>query len=122
MPRLSDAAHDQLYHSARSHPTFAGRPVADAVLEDLTRLALLAPSAFNQQSLRLVFVATPEGKAPGGNRRFWSTRAGLPPTRPMPACPGWILPPPRASSDRARLGPAPGDVPSPDPLRVFSER
>ena len=63
MPRLSDAALDQLFHSARSHPTFAARPVADAVLEELTRLALLAPSAFNQQPLRLVFVATPERKA-----------------------------------------------------------
>lgn len=63
MPRLSDAALDQLYHAARSHPTFADRPVGDAVLQELTRLALLAPSAFNQQPLRLVYVATPEGKA-----------------------------------------------------------
>ena len=63
MPRLADAAFDQLFHAARSHPTFADRPVEASVLEELTRLALLAPSAFNQQPLRVVFVATLEGKA-----------------------------------------------------------
>ncbi|MDP2086966.1 MAG: malonic semialdehyde reductase [Gemmobacter sp.] len=63
MPRLADAALDQLFHAARSHPTYADRPVETAVLEELTRLALLAPSAFNQQPLRVIYVATPEGKA-----------------------------------------------------------
>ena len=63
MPRLDDAALDQLFRTARSHPSFADRPVGEAVLAELTRLALLAPSGFNQQPLRLVFVTTPEGKA-----------------------------------------------------------
>ncbi|MFN3294494.1 MAG: malonic semialdehyde reductase [Gemmobacter sp.] len=63
MPRIDDAALDQLFRTARSHPGFADRPVGEAVLGELTRLALLAPSGFNQQPLRIVWVTSPEGKA-----------------------------------------------------------
>lgn len=63
MPRLDDAALDTLFRAARSHPTFADRPVVTATLQELTALALLAPSGFNQQPLRIVWVTSPEGKA-----------------------------------------------------------
>ena len=63
MPRLDDAALAALFHAARSHPSFADRPVDPATLDEILQLALLAPSAFNQQPLRVVWVASPEGKA-----------------------------------------------------------
>ena len=63
MTRLPDTALDQLFQTARSHPGFADRPVDAAVLHDLTRLALLAPSGFNQQPLRMIYLTTPQAKA-----------------------------------------------------------
>ena len=63
MSRLDATALDQIFRISRSHPEFEDRPVAQDVLEELTALALLGPSAFNQQPLRLVFIQTPEGKA-----------------------------------------------------------
>ncbi|GGE02340.1 3-hydroxypropanoate dehydrogenase [Gemmobacter megaterium] len=63
MPRIDNTALDQIFRLSRSHPAFEDRPVAPEVLEELTALALLGPSAFNQQPLRLVFVQTAEGKA-----------------------------------------------------------
>lgn len=63
MPRLDDAALDALFRTARSHPAFADRPVEIGTLQDLTRLALLSPSGFNQQPLRIVWVTSAQGKA-----------------------------------------------------------
>lgn len=63
MPALDTTALDQLFTGARSHPGFDDRPVAPEVLAELTRLAMLAPTAFNQQPLRVIYVTTPEGKA-----------------------------------------------------------
>lgn len=63
MPRLDDAALDALFRTARSHPAFADRPVDTGTLQELTALAMLSPSGFNQQPLRIVWVTTAEGKA-----------------------------------------------------------
>lgn len=63
MPPLEPAALGQLFDDARSHPVFDDRPVAPELLEEVTRLAMLMPSGFNQQPLRVVWVVTPEGKA-----------------------------------------------------------
>ncbi len=63
MTRLDDSALDQIFRLSRSHPAFEDRPVAPEVLEELTALALLGPSAFNQQPLRVVYIRSPEAKA-----------------------------------------------------------
>ncbi|WP_323041731.1 malonic semialdehyde reductase [Gemmobacter sp.] len=63
MSRLDDTALDQIFRISRSHPAFEARPVAPEVLEELTALALLGPSAFNQQPLRVVYIRSPEAKA-----------------------------------------------------------
>jgi len=63
MTRVDAAALARIFRDARSHPTFADRPVPQAVLEEVMELAMLMPSGFNQQPLRVVFVTTPEGKA-----------------------------------------------------------
>lgn len=63
MPRVDPAALATLFHDARSHPTFHDAPVAPEVLQELTALALLGPTAFNQEPLRVLYLTTPEAKA-----------------------------------------------------------
>ncbi|RWY42157.1 malonic semialdehyde reductase [Falsigemmobacter intermedius] len=63
MTRLNDAAFDQLFRTARSHPTYADKAIDAATLEELSALAGLAPTAFNQQPLRVLYITSEEGKA-----------------------------------------------------------
>lgn len=63
MTRLTDAALDQLFHTARSHPIYAEKAIDAATLTELSDLAGLAPTAFNQQPLRVLYVSSAEGKA-----------------------------------------------------------
>jgi 3-hydroxypropanoate dehydrogenase len=59
---LSDQALDQLFREARTHNGWQPKPVDDAVLRQLTELALLGPTSANSSPGRFVFVKTPEGK------------------------------------------------------------
>ena len=59
---LSDQALDQLFRKARTHNASQPKPVDDAVLKQLTELALLGPTSANSSPGRFVFVKTAEGK------------------------------------------------------------
>lgn len=59
----SDATLDLLFREARTHAAWSDQPVADATLRQLYDLTKMAPTAFNSQPLRVVFVASAEGKA-----------------------------------------------------------
>lgn len=59
---LSDQALDQLFRKARTHNAWQPKPVDDALLKQLTELALLGPTSANSSPGRFVFVKTPEGK------------------------------------------------------------
>jgi 3-hydroxypropanoate dehydrogenase len=58
-----DATLDRLFLDARSTHAFAAAPVPDAVLERLVALAMLGPTAFNQQPLRILFLRGAAAKA-----------------------------------------------------------
>ena len=60
---LDDRALRQLFTDARTVGTFTDRPVDDATLRAIHDLAKWAPTAFNCQPARLVFVRSPEAKA-----------------------------------------------------------
>jgi 3-hydroxypropanoate dehydrogenase len=59
---LSDQALDQLFRKARTHNGWQAEAVDDAILEQLTQLALLGPTSANSSPGRFVYVKTPEGK------------------------------------------------------------
>ncbi len=59
---LSDQALDQLFREARTHNGWQSKPVDDALLKQLTELALLGPTSANSSPGRFVYVRTPEGK------------------------------------------------------------
>jgi 3-hydroxypropanoate dehydrogenase len=63
MTRLSDAALDTLFRTARTADRFADRPVPADLLTEAVVLAGLGPTAFNQQPLRLLFVQGAEARA-----------------------------------------------------------
>lgn len=54
---------DLLFRAARTHAAFTDRLVAAETLVALHDLVRMAPTAFNSQPLRVVFVTTPEAKA-----------------------------------------------------------
>lgn len=54
---------EQLFETARSHNGWRDTPVPPETLRELHRLASIAPTAFNAQPMRLVFVTTGEGRA-----------------------------------------------------------
>ena len=69
-----DSVRDRLFRSARSIHTFRPDPVSDSTLRELYELFKWAPTAFNSQPARYVFVRSAAAKArlapalSGGNR------------------------------------------------------
>lgn len=59
--QLSEVATGLFLSGATAH-AFEEQPVADSVLEELYRLTVLGPTSMNCQPMRLVFVASAEGK------------------------------------------------------------
>jgi 3-hydroxypropanoate dehydrogenase len=62
LPDLPQAGLDLLF-GAHTHHAWDGRPVAQATLRRLLALTFGGPTAYNQQPLRVIFVASPEAKA-----------------------------------------------------------
>lgn len=62
MPTLDDATWRQLLLDARTHNGWIDKPVDDALLRRLYELARMGPTAFNCQSMRLVFIKSHEAK------------------------------------------------------------
>ena len=60
---LSEAALDQLFRNARTAHAFKDEPITDATLLALYDLLKWAPTAFNAQPARFVFVRSAEAKA-----------------------------------------------------------
>lgn len=57
-----DRALNQAFIQARTHGAFQPRPITDATLERLQRLAQWGPTAFNCQPARYVFVRSAQAK------------------------------------------------------------
>lgn len=53
---------DDLFTNAHTAYSFTSEPVGDAQLEEIYELMKFAPTPTNSQSLRILFVRTPEGK------------------------------------------------------------
>jgi len=68
MRTLDDSAWSQLLLDARTHNSWASRPVEDTTLRRLYELARMGPTAMNCQPVRLVgrAVAAAGGPLPGG--------------------------------------------------------
>lgn len=60
--RLSDAALDQLFRSARTYNGFIDRKVAPELLHQIHDLLRWGPTSANCSPLRIVFLTTPEAK------------------------------------------------------------
>ena len=71
---LPHDALDQIFLSGRSNHRFLPRPVEDATITELHRLTQLAPTGFNAQPARFLFIRSNEAKQrlgpalSGGNR------------------------------------------------------
>jgi 3-hydroxypropanoate dehydrogenase len=63
MPRLSDAALDQLFRNARSQNKWQPTPVPDSFLHELADLLKMGPTSANCSPARLVFLKSTEGKS-----------------------------------------------------------
>lgn len=61
--RISDAALDQLFHSARTHTAWLPEPVPERLLREVYDLARLGPTSANSQPARFVFLTTEQAKA-----------------------------------------------------------
>ncbi|MCL2552973.1 MAG: malonic semialdehyde reductase [Actinomycetia bacterium] len=59
---LDSAAQDLLFRDARTANTFTDEPVTDEQVQAIYDLVKYAPTAFNQQPLRVVLVRTTEGR------------------------------------------------------------
>ncbi|WP_419997500.1 malonic semialdehyde reductase [Streptomyces boninensis] len=59
---LDPAAQDLLFREARTANSFTAEPVTDEQLRAVHDLVKWAPTAFNQQPLRVVLVRTPEAR------------------------------------------------------------
>ena len=59
---LNDAGWDLLFRNARTHNGWQDRPVPEETLRKLYDLLKWAPTSFNCQPARFVFVASPEAK------------------------------------------------------------
>lgn len=59
---IDGAALDRIFNKARTHNGWAPTPVGDALLRAVWDVARMGPTSANCQPLRVVFVATPEGK------------------------------------------------------------
>lgn len=60
--RLDEDSMNQLFLAARTHNKWLTRPVDEALLRELYRIASLAPTSANSQPMRLVFVRSREAK------------------------------------------------------------
>lgn len=60
---LATEALDQIFGAARSNHRFQDRAVSDATIRTLYELAKLAPTGFNAQPARYVFIRSEAGKA-----------------------------------------------------------
>lgn len=76
---LDPAAQDLLFRQARTANTFTADPVTDEQVQAIYDLVKYAPTAFNQQPLRVVLVRSAEGRErlvrhmAAGNRQKTST-------------------------------------------------
>lgn len=76
---LDTAAQDLLFREARTANTFTDEPVTDEQVQAIYDLVKYAPTAFNQQPLRVVLVRSPEARErlvrhmSGGNQAKTST-------------------------------------------------
>lgn len=61
-PSLTDAALDQLFRQAQTAHAFVQTPIADGQLQALYDLMKWAPTAFNAQPARFVFVKSQQAK------------------------------------------------------------
>ncbi len=61
--RLTADALAALFMDARTHTTWSDREVPAATLEELWAVARMGPTSANCSPARIIFVATPEGKA-----------------------------------------------------------
>jgi 3-hydroxypropanoate dehydrogenase len=59
---LDTAAQDLLFREARTANTFTDEPVTDEQIQAVYDLVKYAPTAFNQQPLRVVLVRSPEAR------------------------------------------------------------
>ncbi|WP_457028377.1 malonic semialdehyde reductase [Kitasatospora sp. P5_F3] len=59
---LDAAAQDLLFREARTANTFTDEPVSDEQVQAIYDLVKFAPTAFNQQPLRVILVRSPEGR------------------------------------------------------------
>jgi len=62
MSRLDDAGLDLLFRKARTQNGWLPKPVSPARLHEIYELLKMGPTSANCSPLRVVFVATPEGK------------------------------------------------------------
>ena len=60
---LDDAALDVIFRQARSHNGWQDRPVPESLLRRVHADAIIGPTVFNSQPMRVVFVTSPEAKA-----------------------------------------------------------
>ncbi len=62
MPKLDQAALDQLFLKARTHSSWLDKPVDKALLREIYDLAKMGPTSANCQPMRVVYVVSKEGK------------------------------------------------------------
>lgn len=62
MTEINAHALDMLFNLARTHSAWLEKPVDAGVLKQVYDLTKMAPTSVNCQPLRVVFVASPEGK------------------------------------------------------------
>ncbi|MFE0625604.1 malonic semialdehyde reductase [Streptomyces sp. NPDC058864] len=60
--QLDPTAQDLLFREARTANAFSGEPVTDEQVQDVYDLVKYAPTAYNQQPLRIVLVRSPEAR------------------------------------------------------------
>ena len=60
---LDDAALDLIFRQARSHNGWQDRPVPESLLRQVFADAIMGPTVFNSQPMRISFVTSPEAKA-----------------------------------------------------------
>ena len=60
---LDEAALDLIFRQARSHNGWQDRPVPESLLRQVFADAIMGPTVFNSQPMRVTFVTSPEAKA-----------------------------------------------------------
>lgn len=63
LSRIDEASLDALFRHARTAKTFTAEPVPEADLRAIYDLVKMGPTSMNLQSLRIVFVQSPDQKA-----------------------------------------------------------